>query len=81
MDDGPEWFAPKRNGYGAGWPISWQGWALTLGFIAIMVGTSVKLCHNKLVLFAIMVPVTFTFVVVVASTTKGGWRWRSGEEE
>ena len=23
------WFAPKRYGYGAGAPISWQGWALT----------------------------------------------------
>ena len=34
-DDGPEWFAPKRYGFGSGMPISWQGWAVTLGFIAI----------------------------------------------
>jgi hypothetical protein len=34
MDDGPEWFAPKRYGYGAGLPISWQGWALTIAFLA-----------------------------------------------
>ena len=33
-DDGPEWFAPKRYGYGAGLPISWQGWAVTLGFMS-----------------------------------------------
>ena len=36
MSDGPEWFAPKRYGYGAGLPISWQGWAITLGFVAIV---------------------------------------------
>ena len=35
MSDGPEWFAPKRYGYGAGLPISWQGWALTIGFVAV----------------------------------------------
>jgi hypothetical protein len=63
MSDGPEWFAPKRSGFGTGWPIAWQGWALTLAFVAIMV------------------PVTFTFIVILARTTKGGWRWRSGEEE
>ena len=32
MSDGPEWFAPKRYGYGSGLPISWQGWAVLLGF-------------------------------------------------
>jgi hypothetical protein len=81
MSDGPEWFAPKRSGFGTGWPIAWQGWALTLAFVAIAVATSVKFSDNKLVLVAIMVPVTFTFIVILARTTKGGWRWRSGEEE
>ena len=81
MDDGPQWFAPKRFGYGAGWPISWQGWVLTLAFPAITIGTCVTFSQNKLVLFAIMIPVTFAFMLVLARTTKGGWRWRSGEEE
>ena len=36
MTDGPEWFAPKRYGHGSGPPIAWQGWALTLGFVAIV---------------------------------------------
>ncbi|MEY4953243.1 MAG: hypothetical protein RL299_1667, partial [Pseudomonadota bacterium] len=25
------WFAPKRLGYGSGWPIAWQGWAMMAG--------------------------------------------------
>ena len=36
MSEGPEWFAPKRYGYGSGMPISWQGWAVTLGFAAVV---------------------------------------------
>jgi hypothetical protein len=27
-----DWFAPKRFGIGAGKPISWQGWLLTIGY-------------------------------------------------
>ena len=42
MDDNdpPAWFAPKRYGYGAGLPISWQGWALTCAFVLVAVGLS-----------------------------------------
>ena len=29
------WFAPKRYGYGAK-PVTWQGWAVTLGFAAAL---------------------------------------------
>src|SRR5436190_1565879 len=36
MSDGPEWFAPKRYGYGSGIPISWQGWTVTAAYIAIV---------------------------------------------
>jgi len=39
MSDGPEWFAPKRFGYGAGLPISWQGWTLTAAFMGFSIGT------------------------------------------
>lgn len=45
MSDGPEWFAPKRYGYGAGLPISWHGWALTIGFLALVIGLSLRFCR------------------------------------
>ncbi|HEX8842926.1 MAG TPA: hypothetical protein VF757_11600 [Sphingomicrobium sp.] len=81
MSDGPEWFAPKRYGYGAGLPISWQGWALTAAFIATA-GFCARFTSGKpLVAFAIMVPVTSAFLVIVARTTRGGWRWRWGEKD
>ena len=52
MSEGPEWFAPKRYGYGAGPPIAWQGWALTIGFIAVAVALGVMFHKEPLRLVA-----------------------------
>ena len=78
-DDGPEWFAPKRYGFGSGLPISWQGWAITLGFIAIAFVTTLFFSMRPLVMFAILIPATALLLIVTARTTRGGWRWRWGE--
>lgn len=80
MSDGPEWFAPKRYGFGAV-PITWQGWALTLGFVATSIALSVTFAKNRLQLAATMIPLVAVFIVICARTTRGGWRWRWGEED
>ena len=80
-DDGPQWFAPKRYGFGSGLPISWQGWAITLGFIAIALLTTLFFSRRPLAMFAILIPATALLLVVTARTTRGGWRWRWGEED
>ena len=36
------WFKPKRYGYGAT-PVTWQGWAVTLGTVRAMVAVSLYL--------------------------------------
>ena len=81
MCDGPEWFAPKRYGYGAGRPVSWQGWALTIVFLAVAVGLAIELSERPMALLAALVPMVVVFVVITARTTRGGWRWRWGENE
>ena len=81
MSDGPEWFAPKRYGYGAGLPISWQGWVLTIGFMVLSIGLAIAFAQRPLILFAALVPMIVVFVVIAARTTRGGWRWRWGEVE
>jgi hypothetical protein len=81
MSDGPEWFAPKRYGYGSGPPISWQGWALTLGFVAISIPVAVWFAHRPLELIAALAPITIVFIIICARTTRGGWRWRWGEKD
>jgi hypothetical protein len=80
-DNGPEWFAPKRYGFGSGMPISWQGWVVTLGFIAIAFATAIFFSAKPVVVFAILIPATATLLVITAKTTRGGWRWRWGERD
>jgi len=80
MSDDPEWFAPKRYGLGST-PVTWQGWALTIGFVAIAILLSGKFAHRPVLLFATLAPFLVVFTVICARTTKGGWRWRWGDEE
>jgi hypothetical protein len=80
-DDGPEWFAPKRYGFGSGLPIAWQGWAITLGFMAIAFATALFFSKRPLIIFAILVPAVVMLMVITARTTRGGWRWRWGDDE
>jgi hypothetical protein len=81
VTDDPEWFAPKRYGIGAGTPIRWQGWGVTLAYVATVGAAAFRYHETPLVFVAILVPVTVVFLVVAARTTRGGWRWRWGEEE
>ena len=81
MSDGPEWFAPKRFGYGAGLPISWQGWTVSLAFIAIAAILGRALGQHPAKLIAALAPIVIVFVVICARTTRGGWRWRWGDDD
>lgn len=81
MSGGPEWFAPKRYGLGSGLPIAWQGWVVLAGFVAISLALSFFAADRPLILFSVLLPLTCLFMLIAAKTTKGGWRWRNGEDE
>jgi hypothetical protein len=81
MSEESEWFAPKRYGYGAGLPISWQGWTVMLAYIAIVGVVAARYGDKPLVALAIVIPLTTVLLVITARTTRGGWRWRWGEED
>lgn len=76
MHDGPEWFAPKRYGYGAGLPIAWQGWVLLIAYGAAVALSARAFGDRLVVLFAVVVPLSLLVILVAARTTRGGWRWR-----
>jgi len=80
MNDGPEWFAAKRYGYGAGLPISWQGWLIMLTFLAIVAVIAVLFGDKPVELVALVVPLSVALMFITAKTTRGGWRWRWGGE-
>ncbi len=79
--DGPEWFAPKRYGYGSGLPIAWQGWVV-LGLYMAIVGLTIWLLGQRpLAIVAILIPATLLLMLITARTTRGGWRWRWGRRD
>jgi hypothetical protein len=81
MSEDGSWFAPKRFGIGASWPISWQGWAVTLAYLVI-IGLGLRLIRDSWVAYAsLFIVATATFVVITARTTRGGWRWRWGSDD
>ena len=81
MNDSPEWFAPKRYGYGAGLPIAWQGWALLAGYIALIATVSLILPSSRLAYLAIVSSLTGLMLIICVRTTRGGWRWRWGSDD
>ncbi|MDZ4308578.1 hypothetical protein [Allopontixanthobacter sp.] len=74
------WFAPKKLGYGAGLPIAWQGWALLLSYMALVIGIGVfmsSLGDSGIAAgVALIFLVTIPFLMIVKRRTEGGWKWR-----
>lgn len=81
MKEGPEWFAQKRYGYGAGLPIAWQGWAVLLGYVGIVAGAAALIGDRPATMAVVIVLATITLIFVTKWTTRGGWRWRWGKED
>ena len=81
MSDGPIWFAPKRYGYGAGLPVSWQGWLVVAIFTVVTIAAAIFCADRPLLLGAILAPAVILLWVITAKTTRGGWRWRWGGDE
>ena len=58
-----DWFAPRRLGWG--WtPISWQGWAITLGFIVLAFWVITLFEGRPGLEAAILVPATILLLLV-----------------
>ena len=76
-----DWFEPKKYGYGAGLPIAWQGWVLTIGFIAIILLAAFITPYSMPAYLALVFTLTGLFLLVAAKTTRGGWRWRKGDKD
>lgn len=80
-DDGA-WFAPKRFGYGASWPIAWQGWLVLVLYLGAMIGAGLLAANGHggghIAGVALMLMLTGLFMIIAARRTRGGWKWRWG---
>ena len=78
------WFRPKRYGYGAT-PVTWQGWAFTVGTVLAMVTASLYLRLTAKSFWALVALLVFDaaaiamLVIVSNRKTEGEWRWRWGD--
>ena len=77
MDKGP-WFRAKRYGYGAGLPFKWQGWALMLAHMALVIGLAVALGDRPMVALPLILLAGIVPLPIYAARTEGGWKWRWG---
>lgn len=75
------WFNPKRFGYGAGLPCSWEGWLVLLAYAGLSILIGLTLIDTRPALGAGgLAFITVLLIVVCARTTRGGWRWRWGQD-
>ena len=63
------WFGRKRFGWGLQ-PISWQGWVLTIAYVAIAVTLGATLASSQLWLFATLFVIVTALYLLVAYLTK-----------
>jgi hypothetical protein len=80
-DHGPEWFAAKRYGLGSSLPISWQGWVVLLVFIAGVCLATLLIRYSMAAYFSVVTILTVGLLVICSRTTRGGWRWRWGDDD
>lgn len=77
-----DWFAPKRYGYGAGFPIAWQGWLVLSVYLAVTIGGAFYLAPRQpAALFVLVVIMSLALLQITKRTTRGGWQWRWGEKD
>ena len=74
------WFAPKRYGYGAGLPVSWEGWVSLIVFLAATFGAAVLIRDLTSAAVAIGI-LAIGFIALTYRKTAGGWRWRWGDRD
>ena len=73
------WFKPKRYGYGAT-PVTWQGWVLVLGIVAVMVVVSLYLRRTEPFYWGLTAMFGFDAIALIALAivchrkTDGEWR-------
>ena len=70
------WFTPKPFGVGA-IPVTWQGWALTLGF-AVALLLDMHFVSAILPKIVIAFTLTAAMLVITWRKTDGDWHWRWG---
>ena len=71
------WFPAKRYGWGWGFPVTWQGWVVFLGYIILVLGGTQLVLPARPTAFGGLV-VILTIGLIAICWIKGEkprWRW------
>lgn len=71
------WFQAKRYGIGWGLPVTWQGWAALVAFVAALL-FGIPLIDDARLRILYAAGVTLLFVCVVALKGERPLEWRRG---
>jgi hypothetical protein len=63
------WFGRKRWGWGLR-PISWQGWVLTIAYVAVAITLGATLASSQVWLFATLFVAATALYLLVAFLTR-----------
>ena len=74
--DDDAWFAAKRYGYGSGLPIAWQGWAILLGYVALIASAALLIRYSWIAYAGIVAAASLAFIAVCASSARSESRRR-----
>ena len=80
------WFRPTRYGYGAP-PVTWEGWAVTIGIVLAMVAVSAALRIESKSFWGLATLIAFdvlalgALAIVSYRKTNGEWLWRWGSRD
>jgi len=76
------WFPAKRYGWGWGFPVTWQGWVVLIGFL-ILLGVGVPIFPPRKSVFSFIAYVCVLSVLLLAVCYAKGEppRWRWGDKE
>ncbi len=75
QDERNYWFPAKRYGWGWGFPQAWQGWAVLVAFVVLLVGGNTWLRHT---VYAAPFSIALIVLLLLVCWLKGeppSWRW------
>ncbi len=77
------WFPAKKYGYGWGLPITWQGWAVLLAYLVVVLVTALVFSESKGLFWLVPLHLALTALFVFVVWKKGErttWRWGDKKE-
>jgi len=76
------WFPAKQYGWGWGFPATWQGWAVLVGYLLLLVaGFPLIALKVNVIFYVVYVDILSTILVIICWCTGEPTRWRWGKRD